>query len=427
MAQTRHSQATATSTTAPRDTGDDHAYGLCLLVEGFYPMMGGGETQMRLLLTALTERGVRASVVTQRRPASVSSREELGPILIHRVWPRGRNRTGKFWMMLPAAVRLFTVRRSYDVILVSGLRTLGVIGVLVSRALGRKVVLRAASCSEVSGEYAWQDMAAWKRHLVLPVLRLRNRILGRADAFLAVSEVIRQEYLEAGFPPERITRVHNGTDVDRFHPADPETRAGLRREFGLPNDRFVLVYAGKLNRGKGLPLLLRAVERLAPTHPSLLLVLVGGGANQSLSCEDELRERVASQRLEEVVRFAGYTENVAGYLQAADCFVLPSESEAMPNALIEALATGLPCIGTAVGGILDILRDGENGRTIPVGDEEALVRRIAEVMENPEEAARLGRMGREDAERRFSHEANVDQVSRVLRDVLARNRVLGSD
>ena len=70
-------------------------------------------------------------------------------------------------------------------------------------------------------------------------------------------------------------------------------------------------------------------------------MLVGGGKNQSLSCEHELRDFVRSRRLEDVVRFVGYTENVAGYLQAADAFVLPSESEAMPNALIEALVSAL--------------------------------------------------------------------------------------
>lgn len=395
------------------------SFGLCLLVEGFWPILGGGETQMRLLLTALATEGVRTTVITQRRPATAPARDQLGAITIHRVPPRGQDRTGKYLMVLPAALALMARRGEYDVILSSGVRTLGAVAVLGARLLRRKVVLRAASCSEVSGEYAWDGLSGGKRILVRTVLGLRNRILGRADAFIAVSEVIREEYLAAGFPADRIHLVPNGTDVAKYHPVDAATRAARRRELGLPADRHLLVYTGKLNRGKGLPLLLRAVHRLAPEHPRLRLLLVGGGKNQSLSCEDELRSYVATHRLDESVHFVGYTEDVAAYLQAADAFVLPSDSEAMPNALIEAMATGLPCIGTAVGGILDILCDGENGRTIPVGDEEALVARIAEFLRDPTEAARLGANARRDAEARFSHAANVARIGAVLRGVLS--------
>jgi glycosyltransferase involved in cell wall biosynthesis len=408
----------APSFTTSRSDGRSTPPGLCLLVEGFWPILGGGETQMRLLLTALAAEGVRTTVVTQRRPASAPPHDRLGAITIHRVPPRGQDRIGKYLMVLPAALALVARRKDYDVILSSGIRTLGAVAVLVARLLGRKVVLRAASCSEVSGEYAWDGLGAGKRHLVRAVLGLRNRILARADAFIAVSEVIRAEYLAAGFPTARIHLVPNGTDVARFHPVDAAARQGRRRELSLPMDRFLLVYTGKLNRGKGLPLLLRAVHRLGAQHPRLCLLLVGGGKNQSLSCEDELRDYVAAHGLDDAVRFVGYTENVAGHLQAADAFVLPSDSEAMPNALIEAMATGLPCIGTAVGGILDILRDGENGRMIPVGDEDALVARVAEFLENPGEAARLGANARRDAEVRFSHAANVARVGEVLRGIL---------
>ncbi|MEZ4649690.1 MAG: glycosyltransferase family 4 protein [Candidatus Eisenbacteria bacterium] len=395
--------------------------------------MGGGETQMRLLMRALSERGLECQVVTQRRPADALAREDVDGIPVSRVWPRGKNRSGKYLMMVPSLFRLFALRDRYDVILVSGIRTLGVVGVLAASMFGRRCVLRMASCGEMSGGYLARDgrpVPGWMRLFV----GARNRVLRKADRFLAVSQVVREEYVACGVDPARIEWIPNGTDVTVYRPVDGDTRARVRAKLELPVDRFLCVYTGKLNRGKGLEMLLRVwkrwVERRTseweargngsvaqasrPSGPAVHLVLVGGGGQQATSCEAELREFVRDHSLEADVTFTGYTTNVAEYLQAADLFLLPSDSEAMPNSLIEAMASGLPCVASAVGGVLDILEDGRNGRTHPAGDEDRLLRLLSELYEDEVQRVRIAKAAREDAERIYAREVNVDKVVRLL-------------
>ncbi len=402
--------------------------------------MGGGETQMRLLMRALSERGLECHVVTQRRPADALPREEVDGIPVSRVWPRGRNRTGKYLMMGPSLWKLFALRDRYDVILVSGIRTLGVVGVTAASWFGKKCVLRMASCGEMSGGYLAADgksVPGWMRLFV----DARNKVLRRADRFLAVSRVVREEYLACGVDPARIEWIPNGTDVNVFRPVDVESRAAVRRKLDLPADRFLCVFTGKLNRGKGLEMLLRAckrwAERTTPVASSVSgsgsdstlipapdpssasagtfhLVLVGGGGQQATSCESELRRFVRDHDLESRVTFTGYQTNVVEYLQAADLFVLPSDSEAMPNSLIEAMACGLPCIASAVGGVLDILEDGRNGRTHAAGDEDRLLELLVELYGDEAQRARLADAARRDAEQIYGRDVNVDKVVQLL-------------
>ena len=406
---------------------------VCLLIGGYFPVVGGGETQMRLLMRTLSARGLECQVVTQRRPADAAAREDVDGIPVSRVWPSGKNRSGKYLMMAPSLFRLFALRDRYDVILVSGIRTLGVVGVLAASWFGKRCVLRMASCGEMSGGYLARDgqpVPGWMRLLV----GARNGILRKADRFLAVSRVVREEYVACGVDPGRIEWIPNGTDVTVYRPVDDESRAAMRTKLELPADPFLCVFTGKLNRGKGLEMLLRAWKRWVDLRSSGLavrgkdlsgetaghseraihLVLVGGGGQQAMSCESELRRFVRDHALESDVTFTGYTTNVVEYLQAADLFLLPSDSEAMPNSLIEAMASGLPCIASAVGGVLDILEDGRNGRTHAAGDEDRLLELLVELHADEAQRSRLATAARSDAERVYARDVNVDKVVALL-------------
>jgi glycosyltransferase involved in cell wall biosynthesis len=260
-------------------------------------------------------------------------------------------------------------------------------------------VLRGASCGELSGGFIWDSphlkgktVAKW---FFRALIRTRNRLLLRADGFLGISEAIREEYLECGVPAAKIRVINNGTDTDRFRPVDGAgERAALRVKLGIP-DKTVLAYSGKLNKGKGLEFLLDAWQTLAARHANVHLLLIGAGGGGFLSCEDALRARVQSQGLVDRVTFTGFVENVNEYLQCADIFVFPSENESLSNALIEALACGLPCLASHVGGIPDTVKDGVNGRLLPVGDKDAWLTAIDELLGDPGLARQLGWQGRQ--------------------------------
>ncbi|MEM1355063.1 MAG: glycosyltransferase family 4 protein [Planctomycetota bacterium] len=390
-------QANDTTTQTGHGTGYPR---VCLLIGSYYPIVGGGESHARLLSSAMNAAGANVFVLTQHRLAQTPRFERFEGVDVYRIGLNNFKRLGKYLMMPGACWKLLTLRKRYDSIYVCGHRTLGVVGVLMGKLLGKRVVLRSESCTELSGDYALSGKAGVARALVKAIIAMRNTVLKRTDRFLAISRVIHEEFVGQGVSESKIVQITNGVDMNRFQPAPPEQRDRLREQFGW-SDQRVLIYTGKLNRGKGLELLLRSWKTIAPEYEDAHLVLVGGGANQHLSCEQRLLDFVAEHALGDRVTFTGNVSNVSEYLQAADLFVFPSESEALGLSLVEAMACGLPAVATAVGGILDVIDDERVGLLSPVDDELAFTAQVRRLLDDPSLAAGLAKAGQASVTRCF--------------------------
>lgn len=376
---------------------------ICLLAETFYPIVGGGESHSRLLSENLMENGVDLFVITRQVISELKIYETIGKIPVYRVKPSGFRRFGKYLMTIPVFWKLVKKHNEYDVLYVCGIRTLGFIAVLISILFTKKCILRAESCTEMSGGFMKKGVVGGNKLLLKfidIIIMLRNRILRKADCFISISNVIKSELLLCNVDPLKIRDIPNGIDTHKFSPVDQGTKSMLRKKLNIPG-KLIFSYSGKLDRGKGLELLLRLWKRLVTEHEGLQLVLVGSGENQFLSCEDELKQFVKKHHLEECVTFTGYVENVYEYLQCSDYFILLSESEALPISLLEALSCELACIATRVGGIPDVINDDENGRLADVGDEEGIHIIINESLKNKELAREMGKKGRRTVIERF--------------------------
>lgn len=399
--------------------------GVLMLLETFHPVVGGGETHARLLAAELARLGMPVTVLTRRRTRDMSRRDEVDGIPVVRVGPAGFTRSGKYLMLATVLPRLIRLRGRYELIYVCGLRVLGVAGVVGSWLLGKRCVLRAEARGEMSGDFARRELeeGTLAERLVGAAAAVRNRVLRRADAFVSISMEIRQEFETFGVSPEWIWEIPNGVDTVRFQPSDSAQRRRLRERLALRSEDRVFVYTGKLIRGKGLPSLLRVWRRLREerNRAHAHLVLVGGGELQALSQEAELRAYVRDNGLDDAVTFTGYVSNVDQYLKAADVFVLPSESEAFPLSLLEAMACGLVVIGTRTGGIAEIVRDGENGLLIPVGDDRALLDALRFASEDSDESRRLGSQAREDVVADYGIARVAEEHRRRFRGLIERN------
>jgi glycosyltransferase involved in cell wall biosynthesis len=323
--------------------------------------------------------------------------------------------------MVPGALRAVrALRGRYDVLVVRGTRVLGLPALLAARGLGKPVVLQAEVNGEMSGEvYTWgtrRDRGLARRAIFAGV-RARNLLLRDGDAFVAMSRAIRDEFLAAGVPGERLALIPHGVDVARFRPAGAAERAGLRARLGLPAGARIIIYTGRLLRGKGLDILLAAFRIVAAARPDAHLVLVGSGAGQSLSVEDELR--VAATDLPGRVTLTGHVPAVEDWLRAADVFAFPSAFEALGLSLVEAAACGLPAAASRTGGIVDVVEDGRTGLLVPPGDVAALADALARLLEAP---GPLGEAARARAVARFDEADAVDRYRALFREVAARSR-----
>lgn len=163
----------------------------------------------------------------------------------------------------------------------------------------------------------------------------------------------------AGLPRDRLRLIEGGADVDRILNARPTARADI----GVPDDAFIWLWTGRLDRIKGLDTLIDAFARVTHDDPTSRLILVGDGPERT-----RIAERIRDHKLDRVVRLVGTRDDVPSLLRAADAFVFPSRTEGFPNALLEAMVAGLPCLASDIPGCRALIAHGVTGRLLPVDD-----------------------------------------------------------
>jgi glycosyltransferase involved in cell wall biosynthesis/O-antigen/teichoic acid export membrane protein len=321
---------------------------------------------------------------------------------------------GRAWRaLLPniAALRSFFMWlvlhwQRYDVILVHSTKFLLAPVLLAAWLRGRTVVVKVDTLLHLQQAISHESLARMR----LPGLRLlasiwsrcRAALLRRADAVVAISEEMRSLLLCMGVAAERIHLIPNGIDTDRFAPATDAQRVELRRRFGLPADRSLVLYVGRLAFSKGVLDLAEAWQTVSRAHPQAHLVLLGSGSHSGDDCERRLREQIHATGLADRVTFAGETDNVHEYLQAADLFVMPSHSEGFCLALVEAMACGLPVVSTPVGVAPELIRDGDNGLLAACRQPGDLARALSSALDHTEQWSTLGAKARAAVAPRFS-------------------------
>jgi sugar transferase (PEP-CTERM/EpsH1 system associated) len=249
-----------------------------------------------------------------------------------------------------------------------------------------------------------------------PKRKLANRLLRRpSDRAIAVGSCVRDALIQnEGLPPDRVEVIYNGVDVSRYDPQRP-LRDAVRKELGYDPGEILIMQVARLNRLKDHPTALGAMARLAKDCPQARLVLVGDGEERAA-----LEDLTDELGLRSIVRLLGTRSDVARLLQAADIFLLSSISEGIPLTIIEAMATGLPCVATRVGGIAEVIVDGETGRLAHARDAVALAERLRELIGEPDRARRMGAAGRIRAEQKFSDTAMHTSYGKIYGELLNR-------
>jgi glycosyltransferase involved in cell wall biosynthesis len=247
--------------------------------------------------------------------------------------------------------------------------------------------------------------------------RLLERQLARiTDMLVAVSPEVRDELVSYGVAPAskfRIIRL--GIELDERLSPEGAARAETRRVMGIRDDRFVVGWIGRMTAVKRTDVVLRAFRRLRDEGVDAVLCMVGDGPDRR-SVEDLAGEL-------EVMRdclFPGYQEDVAPFFAAFDVFVLPSGNEGTPVTAIEALAGGCPVVATRVGGVPDVVTDGEDGFLVEPGDVEGLAERLALLANDPALRAAMGGAGRDRMRSRYAVDRLIDDIDRLYRDLLER-------
>jgi len=246
--------------------------------------------------------------------------------------------------------------------------------------------------------------------------RVLERALARVTTVLvAVSPEVRDDLVSLGVAPaEKFAVIRLGIELEeRVRPAQP--RDEVRRRLGLPPERFVVGWLGRMTGVKQTSDLLDALGALRERGIDASLLLVGDGPDR-VAFEERARELGLIRHC----LFLGYQEDVASWYAAMDAVALPSGNEGTPVTVIEALAAGRPVAAYAVGGVPDVVREGVDGFLVPPGDTAALADRLADLAADPALRARMGAAGRERVLERYGVGRLLDDVDRLYRQTLAR-------
>lgn len=223
--------------------------------------------------------------------------------------------------------------------------------------------------------------------------------------------VIQHLALRAGIPSHRLRLVRGGIDAGPLEAAMPSDRAAI----GVPKDADLILWVGRMDPVKGLPRLLAAFRRLVPERDAHL-VLAGGPVKSATYVL--LGKEAKALALADRVHFLGPRGDVPSLLKAADVFVLPSRTEGLPNALLEAMAAGCPVVTTDVPGCHDLVTHDRTGLIVPYGDTEALASVLKQLLADPDRAHRLGQAAAKEVAEQWTVAATYAAYSRLYDDAL---------
>src|SRR6266508_5750579 len=242
------------------------------------------------------------------------------------------------------------------------------------------------------------------------VFRLLERWLaGHTTALIAVSPQVRDDLVALRVaPPERFVVIRLGIELGERVAGAGDGRVESRRYLGIPPDRFAVGWIGRMTAVKRTDDVLVAFKRLRDEGVDAVLCLVGDGPDRL-----QLERRAHELGVMRDTLFLGYQNDVAEYFAAFDAFMLPSANEGTPVTTIEALAAGTPVVATRVGGVPDVVRDGEDGFLVDPGDVDELAERLAALAHDPALRKRMGAAGRERVLPRYAVERLVDDVDRL--------------
>jgi glycosyltransferase involved in cell wall biosynthesis/2-polyprenyl-3-methyl-5-hydroxy-6-metoxy-1,4-benzoquinol methylase len=383
---------------------------VCMLVTNIDAPTGGVQRNSRLLLQEFNGRGLRTFVCTRNyygRPKN----ETVNGTSYHRSPVLGK------LMAVNGVIYLFDTfawliknKKKYDVIHCQQVFGPTMVAAVASYFIGKPILTRITLSGKTGEAAAIREM---------PVAWIRLRLIRRVSKWIALTREMAGELKNLGIADEKIRIIYNATEMPDCAAYDSGTKHAMRTKIGIGGEK-IGVFAGRLSKEKGLNTLIDAWGVVVQKHNNARLLLLGEGG-EFRNVESELREQADRLGLADKIDFLGHVDNAKEYILASDAFVLPTTTEGMSNALVEAFASGAAIVATDIPANREICEADVNSLLVPVGKVRELADAIDRLFSSADLSEKLGRAARHRAERDLS----IDKM--VLSYIQAYQEMLGSD
>ena len=376
------------------------------IIEGI--TFGGGERVFMQLAEGMKAKGYGITVGCVPRGVFAKRLRELG------IEVEGFNMDSKYNIRVIFQMAKFMKQKNIHIVHTQGGRA-PFFGRIAARLA--KVPIVISTVAMLLSRESHSDVNRLKRTVYLLIDKLTS---GYVDRFLVLSEPHR-EALNTDYNIERskVIKIYNGIE---FHKYDAISGDGLRvrKELGIALSSSIVGVIGRLAWEKGLPFFLQAASKVTATFPEIKFLIVGDGPLKA-----ELEKLSNELNIRQNCIFTGFRQDIPDILSAVDMLVMSSLYEGMPMVILEAMAASKPVIATKVGGIPEMVRDGETGILVPPEDADALAGSMLTLLKNKNRARQMGLAGRRCVEDHFDVEVMVQNTEAVYQELMREKAVNG--
>jgi len=234
------------------------------------------------------------------------------------------------------------------------------------------------------------------------------------DRIIAVSEITRRHFIGiSGVSPDKVVTIYNGIELENFVPPKSKDSLKLRQDLGIPQQSPLLITVAMLRYPKGIQYMIQALPQILEKYPDIYYLVVGEGVYRP-----DLVSLVKEMGLDERVKFTGLRQDIPDLLSAADIFVLPTLTEALPTVLAEAMASRIPIVACEVGGVPEMVKHGQNGLLVPPEDPEALAQACISLLSDETMRLFMTKAGWQIVNENFSIQRQVNNLENLYDEML---------
>ena len=386
-----------------------------LMVTGAYaPETSGASLQCRNLIRALNDRADFTVLTTSTDP-SLPRQSIVEQTPVRRITVDPASRISKARAAKHIASSFLELSRAIDLVHLHGFSQKSVLIVALARALGKPIAIKLTSFGHDDPQSIQRNgRAMWWAYR-------------QADRFIGVTPRFAEGFASAGLDRSRFVFIPNGVDLARFRPASAAERSELRHQLGIAGADPMVLFVGFFSREKNPDVLFEAWASLSERGLRSTLVLVGATTGSYYEIDPalarEIKARAVSRNLSDRLVFVEHTDQIERLHRAADVFALPTAREGLPNAMLEAMACGVPPVITRLEGVTDwIVTSGVNGELVAAVDSAAFAIALERLLVSAERRQALGTAARAHVEANFSLAATADRTLAVYQDLLSRKQ-----
>lgn len=375
-----------------------------LMVTGaYFPEISGAGLQCKSLIGEAAGEGLGFAVVTTSRDRRLPFRDRVEGVAVYRLPVSSLGLLVTFAEWLPRLAYIFFKELlGIDIIHLHGLSRKSYLFIAFGVFFRKTILLKITSVSE-------DDPVSIER-----AGGLRKAFFRLVNFYLSPSCALIESCRGSGMPQDKLLYLPNGVDCERFRPVGKDEKLKLRQQLGLPEDGLIVLFAGHFSQDKRPHLLAQAWSGIETKGVSLLFA--GSSSEDSYEVSPDVvavvNEVAAQENLPGKLIRVEWSGRMESYFQASDIFVLPSVREGMPNALLEAMATGLACAATRLEGITDKLFEGSCGKLFEPDNLQELRNSLQELAVNHTLREEIGTKARQ----KVRQEYGLEKVAKAYRD-----------